>query len=326
MKNIERVLELLACPYCKQELSYDSTKGTLSCSTCIKTFPIIDNIPRFVEVNDGLLEKAKEHWEDSPNFQYEAKADLYTKEYYEDQDKWRFEDVDPFSVDEYKFDTIKGKVTLDIGCGSGWVVKQSARHGAFSIGLDFTERAVISTKRALDSYNLDGLVIQADAQYLPIKTGVIDHVYSIGVLHHIPVTEFGVAEAYRVVKSGGTGFISLYGKLFFFNPVLFPIATFFLRLLLNAPKVRDGIQYTINYDEFYRHMDGSTNPIGRWYTEQQLRKLMSGFKILSITKSHFPLRYLYLFGIPIKKLIPKPVHRLLERYFGMMRNMQLVKE
>lgn len=329
--NFKDYLKYLACPYCKDDLEYHQLNdGEIEyyyfCKKCNKKYPIIDDIPRFREVEDEILERAKRHWENSPSFQYEAQSELYSKEYYEEQDKWRENEVDPFSMGEYKFDEIKGKIILDIGCGSGWIIKQAGKNGAFPIGIDFAEKAVKSSKKALELYYIDGLVIQGDAQFLPLKSNVIDRVYSIGVLHHIPNTEQGIDEAYRVLKKGGgTGFISLYGKLFFFNPILFLIATFFLKLLLKAPEVRDGIQNTKSYDEFYRYMDGSTNPIGRWYTNEELIKLFRKFKITGFSKSHFPLRYLKIGNVSLNKIIPKCVYKFLEKKLGMMRNFQLRK-
>ncbi|MBP7654532.1 methyltransferase domain-containing protein [Candidatus Dependentiae bacterium] len=321
--NFFEYTKFLACPECRKPIEFIS--NAYYCNNCKKNYPIIDNIPRFIEIKDDLLSKAKAHWEDSPNFQYEAKSELYTKEYYEEQDKWRKNDIDPFCMKEYKFNEIKDKVILDIGCGSGWVVKQAAKNGAIVIGVDFAEKACISSRKALDTYSLNGLIIQADAQHLPIKDEIIDRIFSIGVLHHIPKTELGIEEAFRTLKKKGTGFISLYGKLFFFNKLIFPVTQFLLKILLKAPKVRDGIQNTTDYDEFYRFMDGATNPIGRWYTNEQLIQMFHKFKILSISKSHFPLRYLNLFGIPLKKLIPKFIHIILENNFGMMRNIQFIK-
>jgi ubiquinone/menaquinone biosynthesis C-methylase UbiE/uncharacterized protein YbaR (Trm112 family) len=319
-------LEYLTCPYCKGELNHIKTnREYYVCKKCDKNYPIIDNIPRLLDINDEILGQAKRHWEDSPHFQYEAQAKLYSKEYYEEQDQWRKNEVDPFLMNEYRFNEIKGKVILDIGCGSGWVIKEAAKNGAFPIGVDFTQKAAISSRTALDTYNLDGLVIQADAQFLPLKNDSIDRVYSIGVLHHIPNTEQGIEEAYRVLKKDGTGFISLYGKLFFFNPILFPTAIFFLRLFLKAPKVRDGIQNTKSYDEFYRYMDGPTNPIGKWYTDEELMKLFYRFQITSLSRSHFPLRYLKFANISFSKVVPKFMHKFLEKNAGMMRNLQLKK-
>lgn len=329
MFDWQRALQWLACPLCKGELQFINTPQSrrYDCAACSMEYPIIDDIPRFLTtVTDPLLVDAKHHWEDSPHFQYETSSPLYTREYYEAQDVWRRDEVDMFCMDEYRFDTVQGQLTLDIGCGSGWVVKQAARHGAFSLGVDFTEKATISTREALRTYGLEnGLVMQADAQFLPLRDGVVDRVTSIGVLHHIPDTQKGVDEAWRVIKSQGTAFISLYGKLFFFNPVLFPLATFVLRRLLKAPSKRDGIQNTTDYDTFYRFMDGPTNPIGRYYTNEELKQLLGRFRIESLSRSHFPFRFLYLGPIHLHKVMPRPLYRYLDRHFGMMVNAQLIK-
>ncbi|MBF0146742.1 MAG: methyltransferase domain-containing protein [Magnetococcales bacterium] len=326
MFDFEKVIQWIACPHCKGTLILVDTPQSrrYSCTSCRQDDPIIDDIPRFLKVDDPLLAQAKVHWEDSPHFQYETDQSLYSKEYYEAQDVWRQEEVDTFCMDEYRFERLKGLVTLDIGSGSGWVVKQAAKHGAFSFGVDFTEKAAISTREALRTYGLsNGMAIQADAQYLPFQTGVLDRVTSTGVLHHIPDTEKGIAEAWRVIKPGGSAFISLYGKLFFFNPILFPLATFFLRLLLKAPAKRDGIEHTEDYETFDCYMDGPTNPIGRFYTYDELRQLFSRFRIERMSRSHFPFRFLYLGPIHLHKVMPRFLYRFIDRNLGMMVNVQL---
>lgn len=327
MFDFARYVEFLACPQCHGALHFQEAAPPpcYGCHNCHREYPIIDNIPRFLQVEEAMLARAKAHWEESPSFQYEAKNPLYTKEYYEEQDRWRREEVDPYSMAEYQFEKIQGLRILDIGSGSGWVVKQAGKAGAFAIGIDFAEKAAISTRNSLLLHNLSGVALQADAQHLPIRTGSIDRVYSIGVLHHIPDTEKGIAEAHRITRPKGTLFVSLYGKLFFFNKWLFPIATFFLRLMLKAPAVRDGIQHTQNYEEFYRLMDGPGNPIGRFYSDADFARLFAAFHILSHSRSHFPLRFLQLAGIPLKRLIPGFAHRFMERRWGMMCNYQLQK-
>ncbi|MBF0294471.1 MAG: methyltransferase domain-containing protein [Magnetococcales bacterium] len=326
MFDTEKALAILVCPHCRGELQPEGQPVTgLACRACSRVYPVVDGIPRMLVVDDPLLKEAKDHWEGSPHFQYEAHAELFTRDYFEEQDRWRANEVDPFSMEIYRFEEVRGKMTLDIGCGSGWVVKSFARHGAYSVGVDFTERAVISTAAALQTYRLPGMVVQADAQALPFRDGVFDRVSSIGVLHHIPDTQQGIREAWRVLKPGGNAIISLYGKLFFFNPWLFPLAQMVLKRLLKAPKVRDGIQHTANYDEFYRLMDGPTNPIGRYYGKEDFPRLFADFTITECTTSHFPLRFLMIGKIPVSRFVPRWLHRWIDLNFGMMRNCQLTK-
>ena len=96
--DVDKALEYLCCPYCKSALEFSSGKeGSFRCVPCKKDYPIEEGIPRFLEATEATLQTAKEHWEDSPNFQYEAHNPLYSKAYYEEQDEWRTKEIDPFS-------------------------------------------------------------------------------------------------------------------------------------------------------------------------------------------------------------------------------------
>ncbi|MBF0346937.1 MAG: hypothetical protein HQL81_04655, partial [Magnetococcales bacterium] len=94
MFDFEKVIQWIACPHCKGTLILVDTPQSrrYSCTSCRQDDPIIDDIPRFLKVDDPLLAQAKEHWEDSPHFQYETDQTLYSKEYYEAQDVWRQEE------------------------------------------------------------------------------------------------------------------------------------------------------------------------------------------------------------------------------------------
>ena len=43
--DIKDLLEILACPACKQTLSLSSDGGPLKCAACHRVYPIRDNIP-----------------------------------------------------------------------------------------------------------------------------------------------------------------------------------------------------------------------------------------------------------------------------------------
>ena len=48
------LLDILACPKCKGDLSYDKNKNKLTCKKCRLRFPILDN-----DIPDMLLEDAE---------------------------------------------------------------------------------------------------------------------------------------------------------------------------------------------------------------------------------------------------------------------------
>ena len=56
---------------------------------------------------------------------------------------------------------------------------------------------------ALDLQPGPGVLVAADAQYLPFKKGSLKGVLAVNVLHHIPEPELFFSEAIRVVKPGG---------------------------------------------------------------------------------------------------------------------------
>ena len=96
---------------------------------------------------------------------------------------------------------------LEIGVGGGVDFASWLRAGAKAVGIDLTEAGVRLTKQRItalgfseDSYSLN----TGDAEDLAFEDESFDLVYSYGVLHHTPNTEKAFAEAYRVIKQGGT--------------------------------------------------------------------------------------------------------------------------
>ena len=87
---------------------------------------------------------------------------------------------------------IDGSAILDVGCGTGRLVKWLRKHGAFAIGLD------------PQAYLLEPPAIAGLGDALPFASGSFDWVIFFNSLHHIPVPAMGqaLAEAGRVARSG----------------------------------------------------------------------------------------------------------------------------
>ncbi len=45
----KELLDILACPVCKSELTYDESAQTLTCKACSLVYPIRDGIPVMLE-------------------------------------------------------------------------------------------------------------------------------------------------------------------------------------------------------------------------------------------------------------------------------------
>ena len=98
---------------------------------------------------------------------------------------------------------LPGARALDVGCGDGAVVRLMTRAGATAIGLEISEgqlaRARAEELAGGETYRV------GRAEALPFEDGSFDIVVFFNSLHHVPVEvqDQGLAEAARVLKSGG---------------------------------------------------------------------------------------------------------------------------
>jgi SAM-dependent methyltransferase len=85
---------------------------------------------------------------------------------------------------------------LDLGCGRGFWLRRMAAAGLSPVGLEYDPaRAVDALRQAPTA--------AGDAARLPFRTGSMDLVLSIHVLHHLPDPEVVLAEVGRVLRPGG---------------------------------------------------------------------------------------------------------------------------
>lgn len=88
---------------------------------------------------------------------------------------------------------------LDVACGPGWLSAAAVKRGAIVTALDFVENMVAIARRRCPKADIQN----ADAENLPFQANRFDAVVcSLGILH-LPDPERAVAEAHRVLKSGG---------------------------------------------------------------------------------------------------------------------------
>jgi SAM-dependent methyltransferase len=94
-------------------------------------------------------------------------------------------------------------LVVDVGCGTGSLVRRLARRGAKVIGVDVGEEAL---RRARAREPVAGeRYEQAGAEALPLADGSADMVVFFNSLHHVPgdALDAALAEAARVLRSGG---------------------------------------------------------------------------------------------------------------------------
>jgi ubiquinone/menaquinone biosynthesis C-methylase UbiE len=101
-----------------------------------------------------------------------------------------------------------GERILEIGCGSGVVLRDLARRvapGGRAVGLDPSPAMLTVARELAAAAGLAELVElhEGDARSLPFADGAFDAVLAVTALVHIPDVERTVAEMVRVARRGG---------------------------------------------------------------------------------------------------------------------------
>lgn len=266
-------ISYLCCPDCGSDLTTDSVEaiiqsGELQCAnTKEHTFPVIDGIPRFVDISS------------SGGSRREATANNFAYQWNKFDKGWANDEA---TMQEFlgseKLSGFRGKVVLDAGCGMGRYSKIAAsKEAKLVISLDLGDS--ISAAKRYNSDNDNVFCVQGDIYRLPLKKS-IDIVYSLGVIHHLPSAELAFKSLYQIVKPGGKLVVWVYGAennewlVKYLNPirinvtskmpmtVLYPISVaiaFVLWLglrLVYKPVFRffPGIGKYLFYSDYFSHM------------------------------------------------------------------------
>ena len=156
-----------------------------------------------------LKERVRDHWE------HEVCGSRYgsdredRRRFFDEIERTRYEQ-DYMLRDFARFEESRGLRVLEIGLGTGTDFIQWGRAGATAYGRDLTDASVALVKERLQLEGITADVARGDAEKLEFPDSFFDLYYSWGVLHHTPNTEKAIAEAWRVLKPGGTLKIMLY--------------------------------------------------------------------------------------------------------------------
>jgi len=131
-------------------------------------------------------------------------AKVEIKEYYERHHRERKEKSwRPFeayrSIQKF-LNMKKGKKLLDIGCGTGYLLKTAELKGLITYGIDLSKEAVNISKTIANNSQLS----IADGEKLPFCDGCFDYVTCLGTLEHFLDANKGVQEMVRVSKNSAT--------------------------------------------------------------------------------------------------------------------------
>ena len=176
---------------------HEVMEGTLTCEECLKSYPVVRGIPRFVSSGD-YAESFGYEWHrfrevqlDSRNGTHQSEQALYATTGWEESD-------------------YRERLVLDAGVGSGRFAEIVANKGGEVVGVDVTG----AVDAAFENIGRNDRVhlIQADIFSMPFATGTFDLAYSVGVLHHTPDPRAAFEKVADTVKPGGGLAVYLYHR------------------------------------------------------------------------------------------------------------------
>ncbi len=91
----------------------------------------------------------------------------------------------------------QGETLLDIGCGSGFILRYAQPYYKTIVGVDISFTILKSLRQQ------GHLVVCADSDYLPFKDGSFSTISCFAVLHHLYAYHLLTQEAYRILKKNG---------------------------------------------------------------------------------------------------------------------------
>ncbi len=180
------LIDLLACPRChdprpleasvETESGDEIVAGRLICPGCQAETPIRDGVPRFVEPEDDYCGNFGFQWNEWKTLQIDRLAGHSLSE-------TRF-----LADSRWSPEWLNGKLILDAGCGAGRFSDVAAGLGARVIAVDISS-AIDACHETTAVHGPNVACLQASLFDLPLRHGIFDAVYCMGVIQHTPDPE-----------------------------------------------------------------------------------------------------------------------------------------
>ena len=200
-----KFLSILACPKCQSDIEINDIDeqieneiktGTLICTSCNKTYPIKDYIPRFVPA-ENYANNFGFQWNYYAKAQYDSSSNLLIS-------KTRFDLTTNWS------DTLEGELILEAGCGAGRFTEIALSTNATVISFDYS--SAVEANYKMNGPHPRLLILQGDIFSPPVKKELFDKLYCMGVIQHTPDPEKAFNSLPRFLKPGGKIAIDVYIK------------------------------------------------------------------------------------------------------------------
>ncbi len=201
------LVEYLICPACPGESALrlaaavrdgdEIVEGELICPACAALYAVRDGVPRFVPAGDDYCGNFGFQWTRWRDIQIDRLGGHKISE-------TRF-----FADSGWDPAWLGGKVILDAGCGAGRFADVVAAAGARVIACDISA-AVSACRETTAVWDGRVQVVQASLFDLPLRRGVFDGVFCMGVIQHTPDPERLVLILPAFLKPGGQLALNFY--------------------------------------------------------------------------------------------------------------------
>lgn len=167
---------------------------------------------------------------------------------------------------------VAGRRALDAGCGSGAGSEFLVRAGARVVSLDVAPRNLRRMAAARMDVSLQSVL------RLGIRSGSVELVHCVGVLHHTPDPREGLRECCRVLRTGGLLVLGIYNR----SNIVYPLFYRFARLIpkpllwpvwrLLSRTLTPRWTGTVPSDDYLRNlfMDQVYTPIAHFFTPREV--------------------------------------------------------
>ena len=182
---------------------------------------------------------------------------------------------------DFKLNDLKGKLVLDLGCGSGRYSIALSTYGCKKIiGYDMGDQGISFGNSMVKNLKIKNLLFQkGNVLDLPFDDNHFDFIFCNGVLHHTTDMIKAIHELYRVLKPEAKAFLYLYGAEGIFWNFRKMARNVFNKIPRDyAQTALDQLGVPMNRFIF---MDTWYVPIERHTTREKLEKILSeevGFK------------------------------------------------
>lgn len=218
-----KLLEWLVCPHDQGRLELtdraaaneEVESGTLSCTTCAASYPIVRGVPRFVK-SDDYASSFGLQWNRHAEVQLDSRnGTTFSRD--------RF-----YTITEWLPPALMGKLVLDMGCGAGRFAEIALNDGAEVVAVDLSSAIDAAYKNLGSDPRFH--CIQASIYELPLADVTFDYAYCIGVIQHTPDPRKAVQSILPKIKTGGIiglwiyernwkAFVGTVGFKYFLRPV-----------------------------------------------------------------------------------------------------------